>query len=136
MYKSKIQKIQNSCLRLIYGIRRRERISFKLGEIGWLNMERRRLLHAACLYHKIIINKCPPYLYSRLRFRTDVHSLNLRFRGLLTPPLHRTEFFKRSFSYRVCKVYNAIPDYLKGLKIGCFKHKYKKMLFDSQCEEN
>lgn len=134
-YKSKIQKIQNSCLRLIYGIRRRERISFKLSEIGWLNMERRRLLHAACLYHKIIVNRCPPYLYQKLKFRTDVHALNLRFRGLLTPPVHRTEFFKRSFSYQICKVYNSLPGYLKLLKRGNFKRKYKQLLFSSQCEE-
>lgn len=134
MYKSKVQKIQNSCLRLIYGIRRHERISYKLQDSGWLNMERRRLLHAACLYHKIVVNKLPVYLFNKIRFRTDVHTLNIRFKGLLTPPIHRTQLFKRSFSYQICQVYNALPNNLKQVSLYRFKTMYKKLLFFQQCQ--
>lgn len=128
----RIQVIQNSCLRLIFGIRRRQHISSKLNDIGWLNMSRRRLLHSACLFHKIITNKIPTYLNKKIQFRTDVHNLNIRFKGTLTPPLHRTEIYKRSFSYQITKIYNNIPDFLKPYPTTAFKRKFKKHLLNIQ----
>lgn len=136
LLKHKIQKIQNSCLRLIYGIRRHERISHKLIDTGWLNMERRRILHSACLYHTIIVRKIPHYLYNKIQFRTDVHTINIRFKGLLTPPNHYHEYFKRSFTYQICNVYNNLPIYLKEMSLSQFKSNYKKVLFNQQCQQN
>lgn len=131
-YQRKIQKVQNSCLRLIFGIRRRNRISYKLNELNWLNMYNRRLHHAACLFQCIIKRKCPIYLHQKIRFRTDVHHLNTRFRGRLTPPIHKTEMFKRSFQYQIAYVYNGINDCLKIVSIQMFKKKYKFVLLQKQ----
>lgn len=128
----RIQVAQNSCLRLIFGIRRHQHISHKLTEIKWLNMAKRRLLHSACLYHKIIINKIPKYLSQKISYRTDVHNINVRFKGLLTPPLHRTELFKRSFTYQITKVYNSIPIDIKNKPLPQFKRRLKQHLFNIQ----
>lgn len=132
LYTRKIQKLQNSCLRLIYGIRKNQRISHKLCEVKWLNMQNRRIHHAACLFHALILNKSPSYLYRKIKFRTDVHNLNVRFKGLLTPPMHRSQFFTRSFSYQICKIYNGISDELKTKRISNFKGKYKSILLERQ----
>lgn len=111
---NRLQRLQNACLRLIYGIRKFEHISHKLNEIGWLNMQQRRRLHSACQFFSIISQKTPPYLYNKIRFRCDVHNINVRFRGKLTIPTHSTEAFKRSFSYNVSRCLNELPiDYLK-----------------------
>lgn len=126
--KQRIQRVQNSCLRLMHGIRKYEHISHKLTETKWLNMSLRRYLHSLCLFHKIIQTKIPVYLYNLIRFRTDVHNLNLRFKGLLTPPQHATEMFKRSFSYLIAKLYNAIQSDLKLMSISRFKYHLKQML--------
>lgn len=131
-YRQKIQKVQNSCLRLIYGIRRNQRISYKLQEAGWLNMGNRRSLHSAILYHKIITFKTPPYLFRKLSFRTDVHNLNIRYKGTLSPPSFRTETYRRSFSYDVCKVYNALPSNIKMKNLVSFKKSLKVTLTNSQ----
>lgn len=136
IYINKVQKLQNSCLRLIYGIRRNQRISHKLKEINWLNMKNRRLHHSACLFHNILIHKSPVYLYQKIKFRTDVHTLNLRFKGLLTPPIHRTELFKRSFSYQICNIYNNIDNTFKNSSKHQFKKIYKLHLFKTQCLQN
>lgn len=133
LYTHKIQKLQNSCLRLVYGIRRNQRISHKLKDIKWLNMSNRRLLHAACLFHTLVLNKTPIYLYNKITFRTDVHHLNIRSKGLLTPPIHRTQLFRRSFRYQICNVYNGISPDLKAASIVQFKRKYKHILFQHQC---
>lgn len=133
--KYKIQKVQNSCLRTIYGMRRREHISHKLTEIGWLNMSSRRLLHSACSFYSIVATGKPPYLHDRMRFRSDVHTLNVRFKGLLTPPMHRTEFFKKGFSYQICTVYNGIISAGLGecTSVKSFKGAYRDCLFRRQC---
>lgn len=129
--RQRIQVLQNSCMRLIFGIRRRQHISHKLEELGWLNMSCRRFLHAACLFHKVIIFKAPIYLYRKIQFRTDVHSLNLRFRGRLTPPQHRTEKFKSSFTYQIANIYNSVPDNFKLLNAVKFKYSMKLWLLTS-----
>lgn len=128
VHSDKIQKLQNSCLRFIYGIRRRDRISHALVWAGWLNMSRRRTLHCLCLYHKIILHKRPPYLYNKIKFRTDVHHINVRHRHALTIPLHRLEMFKRSFSYCVPNMYNRLPDSIKNLGLLSFKGMVKEFL--------
>lgn len=127
----RIQVVQNACLRLIFGLRKNRRISHKLREVGWLNMSNRRVLHSACLYHKIIANRVPAYLHRKIVFRADVHNVNVRFKGRLTPPLHKTEMFKQSFSYQVTKVYNNLPD-IRHLPLPGFKKWYKKFLYDKQ----
>lgn len=129
---TRIQKLQNACLRLIFGIRKYERISHKLKDVGWLNMTNRRILHSNCLYHKILITKTPPYLYNKIRFRTDVHNLNLRFRGNITIPMHSTELGKRGFSYCIAKYYNQLPPELKMLSLPRFRHNLKSSLLIKQ----
>lgn len=125
----RVQLIQNSCVRLICNLRKRDHITQYLKEIGWLNMERRRILHSCVFYHKLITCQTPEYLYHKITFRNAVHSLNVRSRNLLTIPQHRTVMFQSSFSYRVAKLYNLIPSDLKGLPINLFRKKLKKILF-------
>lgn len=128
----RIQKIQNYCLRFIFGIRRRNPVSHKLKEVLWLNMKNSRLLHRGTLYMKIILNCKPTYLYRKIRFRTDVHNLNIRFKGNLTPPIHRTTLFERSFSYNIAIFYNSLIAPLKSLSFNGFKKKFKEMLLAAQ----
>lgn len=125
---NRVQKIQNSCVRLICGIRRRQRVSHKLRELNWLNMSERRLLHSVCFFYKILKHKCPPYLYNKLQFRTDVHNLNIRRQHLLTIPAHKKEFFKKSFSYQIATSINkfTITDFSRS--VLSFKRKIKNQL--------
>ena len=100
--KGRVQRVQNSCLRFIYGVRRGNRISGKLRTANWLSMENRRACHRSMFYYRVLTDKSPPYLYDRLTFRTDVHNIGTRFRGCtLSIPRHSTQLFKRSFSYLI-----------------------------------
>lgn len=128
----RIQVLQNSCLRLIYGVRRRQRISHRLRENNWLSMANRRLHHAAVLFHKIILFKSPPYLLNKITYRSDVHNLNIRFGGTVSIPLHKTEAYKSSFTYQVSSIYNNVPQYLKAMNSKAFKIHYWKLLFHNQ----
>lgn len=126
----RIQLVQNNCLRLIHGIRKYEHISHKLKETGWLNMYSRRKLHTAVLYYKIIANKLPKYLTRKITYRTDVHNLNLRHRGLLTIPHHRTSLFERCFTYNICIIYNNFPENIRNTSVTNFKNSYKQFLLE------
>ncbi|CAH0559663.1 unnamed protein product [Brassicogethes aeneus] len=106
----RIQRLQNSCVRLICGVRRRLSVKSKFCEIGWLNMSERRLLHSLVLFNNVVTYKCPPYLYNKIKFRTDVHTLNIRNRLNLTIPRHKSAIFQRSYSYNIAKWYNLLPD--------------------------
>nr|CAI5865275.1 unnamed protein product [Callosobruchus analis] len=124
----RIQKVQNSCLRLIYGIRRGHHISHKLKETNWLSMANRRKLHSACTYHNILTTKEPSCLYNKVLFRCEVHNVNIRSRAAITYPAHRTSLFKRSFSYNIAKIYNSLPSQLKTLSAKQFKKRYSSIL--------
>lgn len=128
IYKLKIEKVQKNCLRFIYGIRKFDPVSHKLKDAKWLSMENRRKLHSLVLFHNIIYKNCPPYLTDKINFRTDVHNLNLRFKGLITPPPHKTSLFQRSFTYNIYKLYNGLSESLKSLKPSTFKIIMKKEL--------
>nr|CAH7741509.1 unnamed protein product [Callosobruchus chinensis] len=126
---ARIQRVQNSCIRFIYGIRRYDRVSYKLKELDWLNMAGRRKALSLCLYHKLIYTKKPTYLYNKIRFRTDVHNVNVRSKGLISAPHHRTTFCKRGFKYNLYKEYNDIPLYLKEkFNVKQFKFALKEYL--------
>lgn len=123
-----IQRLQNACLRFIYGIKRRNRISHTLVWANWLNMSQRRRLHSACFFHRLVLSGTPPYLSTRIRYRCDVHNINVRHRFRLSIPRYRTQLFKRSFSYVICSVYNSIPlNILQRSELG-FKTAFKMYL--------
>lgn len=124
----RIQKLQNSCLRFIYGVRRRQGISHKLKEAGWLNMHSRRLLHQACFFYKILKFKKPSYLMQKFRFRSDVRNRNLRHTNLIDIPKHHKEIFKRSFSYNIAFITDKykITDFSQSC--DAFKKSLKKKL--------
>lgn len=125
----RIQKIQNSCLRFIYGLSRYSRVSYKLHDAGWLSMEKKFKLMSAVFFHKLILRKTPSYLTNKIRYRTDVHNINVRFRHHISMPQHSHVIFTRGFSYNICKQYNAIPYSLKCLSVCAFKVSYRRLLF-------
>lgn len=93
---NKIEKVENACIRLIFGIRKFEHISHKFGGLKWLRIKEGRLLNITCVSYKMGLVKQPPYLLINVSFRSDVHNLNLSNVGsVLTPPTHRTAIFER-----------------------------------------
>lgn len=132
--RTKIQRVQNSCLRFIYGMSRRAHITPKLQTIGWLSMTNRRQHHLACLCYKILKNKTPPYLLDRLKFRTDVHNVNLRKRNIISLPKHRGEKYKGSFSYSAAACVNSWDNFnhLMNISEFIFRKYYWTYVFSQQ----
>lgn len=130
--KQKVQKLQNSCLRYTYGIRKYQHISHKLKTSKWLNMENRFTLARASLYHTIILTQKPAYLYNKVTYRTDIHNVNIRRKDLITLPQYKLSLFRRSFTYDLYILYNSLSTNTKQLTKKHFKKHLFKTLFDSQ----
>lgn len=128
----RIQRLQNCCIRLIGSIKKYDTgITNKMAEIGWLNMAGRRKFHSYLLIYKIINNKSPCYLFDKIKFRYDEHSLDLRHKFNIAPPIHRTTLYERSFSYQACILYNRISVNLKINSYLKFKSSIRQLIFNS-----
>lgn len=128
----RIQRVQNSCLRFMYGVRKRENISHTLVTAKWLNIRNKFKHQFLCLVHKLITTGTPPYLYNKITYRTDVHNLNLRHKNTIAVPAHRKALFRRSFSYNVAKEYNSCPPEFKNKSLSVFKVNLRNTLFRLQ----
>lgn len=107
--KNRIQKVQNTCCRLIYGLRKYDRVSQKINDINWLRMDNRRLHHLGNFVHGLQIM---PYssriLKRKFVSRSSIHNRNVREKNKFTLPQHRTAMFQRSFIYNSIKLYNSL----------------------------
>lgn len=130
-----IQRVQNACARFCFCIPRKEHVTPYLVKNNVLNMKARRELHLACITQKILWGKNPEYLFQKLTWIKDIHSLNTRsklFHALSTPK-HKTTRFKGSFKYSASKIWNTIPPPMrKKMSSVVFKLKYKALLLNRQ----
>ena len=130
-YKNRIQKVQNSCVRFIYGLKKFDHISQNIKELKWLNMVNRRILHLNVFVHKMLIHKSGN-IVDKLTQRSDIHSVNVRQKNKLTMPHHSTALFQRSFNYNAVFYYNKVPTDLKMLNVLALKNRLKAYLLDQQ----
>ena len=75
----RIQRVQNDCVRFIFGLRKYDHISHKFLDLKWLRMDQRRLLHFSTFLLKILNDpESPASIKERLLPRYNVHSVNIR----------------------------------------------------------
>jgi hypothetical protein len=124
---SRLQKLQNSALRFVYGIRRRERISPFREAAGLLRMDAVCRLQTCSLIHRALVQQEPQYLVERLVPRGGMAVRETRHNALLHFPKVRLEVGRKGFSYFGPKLYNDLPLDLKQLGVLAFKAKLKQM---------
>lgn len=134
--KKRIQKVQNTCCRYIFDLRKFDHVSNKISQIGWLNMENLFKYFILVFVHNICITSTPLYLKEKLIPRGTVHDVNIRGRNTLTMPLHSTSLFQRSFSYNAVNFYNKLDQSLKNYTINNFKKTLKKLILEHQLVGN
>ncbi len=115
-YKNKIQKVQNSCVRFIYGLKKssRSHISPYIKKLSWLNMNNRRLLHCCGFMYKIVRGDAAVYLNNMFQFRGVNHSYSTRqSEGVFIEPVYR-HYSHKSFLYYGPTSFNSLPEYIKS----------------------
>ena len=128
--KHKIQKVQNTCVRFIFGLKKYDHISASLKSLGTLNMEDRRILHGLTLMRKIKNKVAPSYLIDRITLHENLHSYNTRNRNNIVINKSNTALRQKSFFPFFSKLYNEITKNHKyrNVSIKTFQLHIKKYL--------
>ena len=130
----KIQKIQNSCVRFIYGLRKYDHISGFAKKKNILSMENRRLLHNLTLMFRIKNLMAPSYLCNRIQDHTTTHNHFTRNRLNINTPFAKSKQRNMSFFINVSKKFNKISKIfpVNNISLNSFKAKCKKHLLEIQ----
>jgi len=130
----RLQWVQNSAARLIYGLRRSEHIADALLSLHWLRVRERVEYKVAVLTYKALNVLAPPYLSSPFTHVADVPS-RLRLRSastnqLLVPSYRRSTTVRRAFPIAGARVWNDLPsDVTSAPSLAVFGRRLKTELF-------
>ena len=132
--KTKIQKVQNTCFRFIFGLRKYDHVSSCLVKLKTLNMYERRLLHGLSLMNRINLKMAPSYLLDRITRHEDLHNYNTRNRRNIVADRCNTAMRHNSFFPFFSKLYNeitSIPQF-KNISVITFKKHAKEYLINKR----
>ena len=121
----RLQRLQNSCARLIYGKNKFDHVSSLFYELHWLPVKSRIFFKALLFVFKIFLGIAPTYLINCLTV------INVEDR-ILHVPSSITSYGDRAFSIFAPRLWNALPLYIrKSLTIPYFKSHLKHHLFSN-----
>ena len=110
---NKLERLQNLCIRFIFGLRKFDHVSSYRSRFQWLPIRYRRTCHILSLLYSILFNpNTPPYLKDKFVFRSVTLNANLRSSNNLSlnMPSHSTDFFSKSFVVQAIRLWNDLPE--------------------------
>ena len=121
----KIQKVQNSCIRFTFGLRKYDHITATRKNNKIISMEDRRLFHSLCLMFKITKKIAPIYLCNRISYRNSLHNHNTRHRNDIITPFARSRIRSLSFFIFITNRFNQLSNYIDiaGISLNTFRTK-------------
>lgn len=108
---SHLHRIQNSCVRFVYRLPRREPLNEAYKDWGFLRLQERRVWQMLVIFYKsVVLNMGPPYLQKKFQRFSCRHSHGTRNRKHhFILPTVRTAAFTTSFKYSAAKEWNELP---------------------------
>lgn len=129
--KNRLQKLQNSCCRFVFGLRKYDHISEKINILQWLKIDNMYKYQTCNFTQKIISTKTPSYLFDRFIFRSDVNR-TLRYPNKLEFPVYSSSIFRRSYLYNAILLFNNIENNVKKMSLSTFRKKLKEVYMSQQ----
>ena len=126
----KLQKLQNRATPIITGADYLTSTTDLLSRLGWTNLKERRNQQKVLMMFNIFNGMTPAYLEEIFASNIGRSIYNLRTpRWNLALPAVKTNYYRNSFAYTGAKVWNALPDNLKGEKsTAVFKNKLESSI--------
>ena len=125
----RLQRMINTCCRFVCRLKKFDHISERLTQLKWFKIRRSYEYHLSVFVHRLLQTSSPSYLRHKLKYRLNVHDLDLRYTHRLALPRFHTAKFKNSFSYNAPTIYNEISDDIKRMSLDSFRKKIKHMIF-------
>lgn len=126
---NKLERLQNLCIRFIFGLRKFDHISEFRSQLKWLPIRRRLDLHVVSFLYNILFNPLSPsYLRERFNFLVPRgepcrSSMSL----LLRTPNHSSSRYGGSFTVRAVNLWNSIPHAIRASpSLNIFKARVKE----------
>jgi hypothetical protein len=120
---SRLQRLQNSCARLIFGKKKNESVSALLFDLHWLPVKQRIYFKILLFVFKFFRNKTPIYISQCLHI-SDFATYTLQI------PRTKTPYGDRAFENCAPRLWNALPISIKCIEtIESFKKHLKHHLF-------
>ena len=114
----RIQRIQNICLRFIYGIDKKSKCDYDelRSRHNILNMNKRRILHGLTLLFKVLNFREPSYLADFFTQYREIRMRNTRMpdNNIYQPEVNISSIHGKSFRYYIPRVWNLLPDDIKA----------------------
>ena len=110
----KLQKLVNTGIRYIYGVRRNEQITPYRLELGWLTTTARRNYFAANLLRRLFNTATSSYLLAFFNFRFTTRPVRGNV-AVLDISSCVTETLKRSLHISSAYLWNSLPSHLRDI---------------------
>ena len=131
----RLQRVQNTCVRLICGGSKFSRITPLLRDLHWLPVRQRISFKILLIVYKALIGQAPGYITELLKIKSHKHTHNLRCSQdtlLLQTPSCKTKLTlgDRAFACAAPKLWNNLPlEIRKSPSLNNFKSKLKAYFF-------
>lgn len=126
---NKLERLQNFCIKFIFGLRKYDHVSPFRSLLKWLPIRLRRNTHILCLLYSVLFNPFSPrYLKDRFEYLHSLNSRSLRSSEnlLLKTPGHCSSFYDDSFTVQAVRLWNALPvEIRRATSLDIFKSKLK-----------
>ena len=120
---NRLQKLQNSFARLIFGRRKSDHVSDLFEKLHWLPVKQRIIFKILLLVFKVFTNSSPLYINECLTILDHENRV-------LKVKTFNSSYGERAFCNYAPKLWNALPEYLrKSVTISYFKKQLKHYLF-------
>ena len=129
---NKLQKVQNSAVRIICRPSKFAHMSPILRSLHWLPVEKRIQYKILLLTFKVLNNLGPSYLSDLLQLYTPSRTLrsSADTRLLRIPSFRLKSFGHRTFLYQAAVLWNGLPQSLRhSVSLKAFKSALKTFLF-------
>ena len=127
---AKLQRLQNSAARIVSRTRKYEHITPVPTKLHWLPIKFRIQFKVLLLVYKALNGLAPKYIKELLVPYKPRRHLRSEAKGLLDEPRTRLKFGDRAFSISAPRLWNALPQHLKGsTSCQAFKKCLKTHLF-------
>ena len=123
---TQLQNIQNRACRLVFGLKKKDSVQYKLKELHWLKVRERIEFKLCLLAFKAVNGIGPSYLCDIITFVND----NSRRRSSLHIPVRSYSSHPRAFQTVAPKLWNQLPTSISSCnEIVLFKKMLKTHLF-------